>query len=230
MTNQPQSEAPIVEFALLGEPYPITDYIQVNHPELKRIANQFRGNPNEIIVKVARFVAKHIKYPFDRNGKPTAHRHIRIFRFHGPLYLFDTGEVDYGWLFPIQVLKTKRGICFDTACLATTLLRIKGLEAYTVFGALLENKSYKLKGFHAWTETVDKDGRKVVIETTAHKKPAVYLAEHAYGGKLPLVYDPVIWFNECFWREDREKARKYVEMAMNVLTKRGEILKPKHTA
>ncbi len=217
-----QQKIPKVKFGLLGEECYVTDFIQVNNSRMQQLAAKIKGkNVNEIIAKVARYVAKNIAYALNSRGQPTAHRHTKVFRFYGPIYLCDTGEVPYGWLLPNQLYAAGYGICFDTAAFTCTLLRIKKLEAYVVMGAVSSSKSRKLRGFHAWVETFDKDQRKLVIETTSPKKPAIFAAADIYGGQMPETYEPICWFNESFWREDKAKAEKYVEEAINVLKKKG---------
>jgi len=204
-------EVPVVDFALLGEEYYVTDYIQVENPKLKAIALKLKGKTlRQTVANVNRYVAKSLRYPLDYKGRPTASRHVKVFKWWNGLYHHDPGEERYGWLFPNQTLKVKKGICFDSSCLATTLLRILGVEAYTVLGAVY--KRGKLLNFHAWTEVVI-DGVKYVLETTVHPKPAKLVrAEQLYQGKLPVRYDPIAWFNEKCWRQDSAKAAKYEEM------------------
>lgn len=210
-----KKKVPMVNFGLLGEENYVTDYIQVGNSKLKRIASRLHGKTvDEVIDAVARYVARNVKYPLDRRGRPSAARHAKVFKWWNGLYFVDC-DFDYGWLFPNQVVaeKVRRGICFDSACLCTTLLRIKAVEAYTVLGVVLKTKSRRILGFHAWTETVKADGTHVVIETTVHPKPAKLVpAKDMYSGDLPILYDPLAWFNEKVWVEDEEKSRRYEEI------------------
>jgi len=207
-----QNEIPTVNFGLLGEENYITDYVQVHNPKLQRIAKRLRGKTNDqIITAVASYVAKNIKYPLDRHGKPTAATHTKCFKWWNGLYLTDV-DFDYGWLFPNQTVasEVKRGICFSSACLCTSLLRIKHVEAFTVLGVVLKTKGKRILGFHAWTETVKTSGEHIVIETTVHPKPAKLVpAKDMYGEALPVTYDPLAWFNEAGYAEDKSKAKKY---------------------
>ena len=214
-------DVPIVDLGLLNAKCYITDFIQVNNPELKCIADSIRAKTVEdMILKVLRFVARSIEYPLDYRGRPTAARHVKVFKWWNGFYLADLTS-EYGWFFPNQTVAVKKGICFDTACLCTTLLRIKGIEAYTVLGAILKSSGKRFLGFHAWTEAVTAKGLKLVLETTVHPKPAKpILAELAYKGKLDIVYDPIAWFNEKKWREDKEKAKFYGEMLYGTAKKR----------
>lgn len=207
------AEIPIVELGLLREKCYITDFIQVDNPELKRIADSINAtSETEVILQVSRFIAKNIEYPLNYRGRPTAARHIKLFKWWNGFYLADLTS-EYGWLFPNQTISLKKGICFDTACLCTTLLRIKNIQAHTVLGAILKTKKKRFLGFHAWTETTTKKGLKLVLETTVHSKAAKpVLADLLYKGKLNITYDPIAWFNEKSFREDPEKARAYEEM------------------
>lgn len=215
-TNQ---SAPTVKFGLLGELNKVTDYIQVQNPAVREIASRIKGRGyNDIVAKCALYVARNVRYAVGQDNNPSAQRVCRIFKYHGPIYLVDK-EFAYGWLFPNQLLVAKYGICFDTAALCCTLLRIKGLAAKVVLGAVLTPHARRLKGFHAWVEVPDKDGTMLVIETTSPRKPTVYLASDIYAqpGRLPHIYDPVCRFDETSWYEDGEKSQSYIEMAMSAL-------------
>ena len=213
MAEKNVKQVPVVDFAVLGEEYYVTDYIQVDNPRLQEVAAKLKGKTAmETVRKVNRYVARKLTYPMDRRGRPNASRHVKVFKYWNGLYHCDTGEKHYGWLLPNQTLKIKYGICFDSSCLATTLLRILGLEAYTVLGAVFKTRTGKLLSFHAWTE-VAVDGEKYVLETTVHPKPApIVKAQLLYNGKFPVTYDPIAWFNESEWREDAEKAARYEAM------------------
>jgi len=63
---------------------------------------------------------------------------------------------------------------------------------------------------HAWTEVVNSKAEHVVVETTVHPEPSEFLnAEMLYTGKRKVTYDPIAWFNELGWREDKTKTGKY---------------------
>lgn len=211
--------APTVKFGLLCEEYSVTSFIQVSNPRMQAIARLIKGEKsNEVIFEVAKYVAKNINYALNITGQPTTFRHTKVFRFYGPIYLVDTGELNYGWLLPNQTDQTHYGICFDTAVYTCTLLRLKGLPAYTILGAVLENKNRKLVGFHAWVETIGNEEKALVIETTS-PRPAIFQADNIYRGKMPYVYDPICRFNESDWWEDKVKAKKYVELALDAIQK-----------
>lgn len=208
---------PKVQFGLLGEEYFVTDFIQTKNPALIEIARKIKtADVNEAIMACAAYTAKTIHYAVDRNQRPAATRHSQVFKFFGPIYLVDTGERPYGWLMPNQACVAGYGICFDTTAFCTTLLRIKGVRALVTLGAVLRSKDQKLLGFHAWVEAFTKDNLKVVIETTS-PKPSVLKADDIYLGKMPSRYDPICWFHEAYWHEDKVKAQKYVEFAVNAL-------------
>ena len=87
------------------------------------------------------------------------------------------------------------------------------MKAWTVLGVILKTRTRAVLGFHAWTEAVQAHGQHVVLETTVHPKPAeLVAAEKMYLGGLPVTYDPLAWFNEAEYFEDKTKTRKYEEM------------------
>jgi hypothetical protein len=207
-----QSEIPTVNFGLLGEENYVTAYIQVDNVVMRRIASSFPNETDRVIRAVAAYIAKQLEYPLDYRGRPTAARNTKVFKFWNGFYLTDETE-DYGWLLPSQAHAVRKGICVDSSCLATTLLRIKNVQAWTVLGVILKTKTGKVLGFHAWTEAVKACGEHVVLETTVHPKPAQLIAaEKMYLGGLPVTYDPLAWFNESEYFEDKQKTRKYGEM------------------
>jgi len=210
------NDVPIVDFSLLGEQDYVTAYVQVDNPQLKTIARKIKGKtPSEIIRAVSAWVAKHVDYPLDWRGKPNANRKIKLFKFGGSVYHVDLSR-EYGWLKPNQTATVRKGICFDTACLATSILRIKKVKAYTVIGAILTSKKRKLQGFHAWTEAADEEGQHWVIETTVHPNPPeLVLAKDLYSGKFPLLYDPIIWFNESECYVDQVKEAQYEALGVD---------------
>ena len=211
-------KAPTVNFSLFGEEWLITDYIQVSNPQLRRIARKIKGkNRDEIILKVVEWVAENIEYPLDYRGRPNAAQYAKKFKWFDGVYLAETPDElrRYGWLFPNQTATIGKGICFDSACLCTTLLRIKQIPAWTVLGAVLRTKSKRFLGLHAWTETIMENGTPVVIETTVHPHPPELIkTSQIYNGRLPITYDPFAWFNESEWKEDKEKVALYEGMIL----------------
>jgi len=207
-----QNEIPTVSFGLLGEENYVTAYIQVENPAMQRIASRFPAEPDQAIKAVAAYVAKKLEYPLDYRGRPTAARNTKVFKFWNGFYLTDE-NVDYGWLLPSQAFMVRKGICVDSSCLATTLLRIKNVKAWTVLGVILKTRTRRILGFHAWTEAVKARGQHLVMETTVHPKPAKLVpAKQMYLGGLSITYDPLAWFNETEYFEDKEKTRRYEEM------------------
>ena len=215
------NESPTVNFGLLGEACVVTDYIQLNNIVVREAANNIKAaGVNDAIGKVALYVARKIRYALNYKGKPSCIRHTQVFKYHGSIYLVDTGERFYGWLFPNQTLACGFGICFDTSVLCCSLLRLKGVEAAVVLGAVVTTRRRKLRGFHAWVEVKDKNGRLLIVETTSPKKPNIWTAEEVYNGAFADSYEPVCRFNEMFWQENKEKADKYAELALNVLQRK----------
>jgi len=208
-----QSKIPTVNFGILSEENYVTDYIQVRNPAMERIARRFPSETDRAIKAVATYIAKKLEYPLDYRGRPTAARNTKVFKFWNGFYLTDE-TLDYGWLLPSQAVVVRKGICMDSSCLATTLLRIKNVKAWTVLGVILRTKTRRVLGFHAWTEAVKANGAHVVLETTVHPKPAkLVMAKQIYLGALPVTYDPLAWFNETEYFEDKEKTQKYEEMS-----------------
>jgi len=163
---------PVVDFGLLGAECFVTEFIQVDNPVLRRIVNGFRAKTlDEAIAKAQEYVAKTLEYPLDFRGRPSASRQLKIFKWWNGFYLEEKNQ-DYGWLRPAEAVVTRKGICFDSACLLTTLLRMLQVEAYTVLGAVLATAKKQLLGFHAWTEAAQSNSQHVVTETTVHPKPA----------------------------------------------------------
>ena len=98
----------------------------------------------------------------------------------------------------------------DSSCVCTTLLRIKNVKAWTVIGVVLRTRGKKILGPHAWTEAVRGNTEHIVLETTVHPEPAkTVLAKDIYNGDYPVTYDPIAWFNEAKYMEDKAKADKY---------------------
>jgi hypothetical protein len=207
-----QSEIPTVNFGLVGEEKYVTAYIEVDNVVMRRIARSLPNGKDRVIRAVAAYIAKSLEYPLDYRGRPTAARNTKLFKFWNGFYLTDETE-DYGWLLPSQTHAVRKGICVDSSCLATTLLRIKNVKAWTVLGVILKTKTRKVLGFHAWTEAVRANAQHIVMETTVHPKPAQLVpAEKIYLAGLPVMYDPLAWFNESEYYEDKEKTRRYEEM------------------
>jgi len=65
----------------------------------------------DLIMQVLSFIAKTIEYPLDYRGRPTAARHIKVFKWWNGFYLADQNS-EYGWLLPNQTIAIRKGICF----------------------------------------------------------------------------------------------------------------------
>jgi len=195
---------------LLDEKYDVREFIQVNHELLKEIANKLRepGMPFQTVKNVYRFNVREIQYPFRADGKPALGFEFKAFPWlvYGffRLYLAEYQQ-EYAWLLPSQLLKLKYGICVDTANLCTTLLRISGLNAYTVLGVM--EGSGKYYG-HAWA-IVEANGEWYFLETTIHKghPPVIKLSE--LPNRVQLNYVEVARFNEKDVYVDKDLWDKY---------------------
>jgi len=204
-------EPPVVQFALLGETYYVTDYVQVENPHMKAIAENLNAkNIDEAIERVLQVTCGELAYPLNWRAAPAIERHIKIFKWWDGFFLTDEGEKRYGWLLPNQIAVTRKGICIDTACFCGTLLRILKVDAYVVLGAILDARTKKILGFHAWVVARKSDGKQYLLETTVHPvTPPPIPVEDAYKGKLKIIYDPIVWFNETEYHENEEKVKKY---------------------
>ena len=194
---------------LLDEKYDVRDFVQVSHEALKSIASSLEGSSElETVKSVYRFNVREISYPFRPDGKPAIGFEFKAFPWlvHGffKLYLANYTQ-EYAWLLPSQLLKFKYGICIDTANLCTTLLRINGVNAYTVLGVV--EGSGKYYG-HAWT-IAEAGGVWYLLETTIHKgrPPLIELGE--MDSRLRIKYIEVGRYDERNVQVDRELWEKY---------------------
>lgn len=205
--------SPRCAFSVYGEEYKLTDYIQVENPQLIDLANSIRENSLMDTVKIiAQFVAKKIKYPLNCRGEPNVEQKVSAFKVMTNVYLYETPAKAqaYSWRFPNQTLICGFGACFDSSVVTTTLLRLKGIESKTVLGAIVKSKEDKFLGFHAWTEFNNEKGEVNVIETTSHPNPAEYMsADSVYNGRLQLKYCPIIRFDEREVEQDDDLYKKY---------------------
>jgi len=204
-------EPPVVTFALLGETYYVTDYVQVNNPHMKAIAEKLNAESNDdAIEKALQVTCGELAYPINWKGAPAPERHTKVFKWWDGFFLTDEGEKKYGWLLPNQIAVTRKGICIDSACFCATLLRILKIETYVVLGAIIDTRTKKILGFHAWVVARKSDGKQYLLETTIHPiTPPLIQVEDAYEGRLKIIYDPIISFNEAEYHEDPEKVEKY---------------------
>jgi hypothetical protein len=194
---------------LLDEKYDVREFIQVNHEWLREIAEKLRKPSQlETVKNVYRFNVREIQYPFRADGKPAIGFEFKAFPWliYGffKLYLAEYQQ-EYAWLMPSQLLKFKYGICVDTANLCTTLLRILGINAYTVLGVVVGGGKYY---GHAWT-IAEADGEWYFLETTIHKgkPPVIKLSE--LPSRVQLNYVEVARFNEKEVHVDKALWEKY---------------------
>jgi hypothetical protein len=195
---------------LFEEKYNVREFIQTGHEQLKSLAEALRepGMPFQTVKNVYRFNVREIQYPFRADGRPAIGFEFKAFPWliYGffKLYLAEYQQ-EYAWLMPSQLLKFKYGICVDTANLCTTLLRILGLNAYTVLGVV--EGSGKYYG-HAWT-VVEVGGGWFFLETTIHKgrPPVIRLSE--LPSRVQLSYVEVARFNDGDLYVDRGLWDKY---------------------
>jgi len=202
---------PTVNTALLGEECYVTDFVQVDNPELIRIATALKAWRQDPVRAAFDYVCKEIKYPLNFRGRPAVERHIQAFKWWDGLYLFDE-YTKYGWLTPGQTIRAGYGICIDTSCLCTSLLRILGQKAYVCLGAMLESRTRKLLGLHAWSIVQLEEGGQL-LETTVHPGTAPIIpVETAYTGRWKITYDEAARFNEAEYGEDPEKVKAYAKI------------------
>jgi len=203
----------VVDATLFDEKYDVRDFVMPRNPEIKELALNIAEKSNsrhEYIVNVAKWIAENIEYPYNYKGQPSTERLVFVFKWWNKLYHYENYK-EYAWLFPNQVLHVGKGICIDTANLATSLLRAMKFEAYTVLGALLKpGRRKKLIGLHAWTEVLDDEKSQwLIIETTTHPNYEVFPKPTGESGELGIIYDGFAWFNEKVYREDARKIRQY---------------------
>ncbi|RLE91332.1 MAG: hypothetical protein DRN04_13065 [Thermoprotei archaeon] len=202
----------VVDTTLFNEKYDVRDFVMPKNPEIKELALKIAEKAksrHDYIVNVAKWIAENIEYPYNYKGKPSTERMVFVFKWWNRLYHYEN-YVEYAWLFPNQVLHVGKGICVDTANLATSLLRAMKFEAYTVLGALLKPRRKHVIGFHAWTEVYDDEyGKWLIIETTTHPNHEVFPKEVGVSGELGVIYDGFAWFNEKVYREDLKKIKRY---------------------
>jgi hypothetical protein len=194
---------------LLDEKYDVREFIQVNHELLREIAGKLKKSGMlETVKSVYRFNVSEIQYPFRADGKPAIGFEFKAFPWliHGffKLYLAEYRQ-EYAWLMPSQLLKLKYGICVDTANLCTTLLRILGLNAYTVLGVMEGGgKAYG----HAWT-IAEANGEWYFLETTIHKGKPPTIKLNELPSKVQLKYTEIARFNEKELYVDKTLWEKY---------------------
>lgn len=204
-------DVPTVNTTLLGEECYITDFIQTDNPTLVKIAETLKAQPRDTVRTVFDYVCREIKYPLNFRGKPAIERAIKLFKWWDGLYLFEQDQ-KYGWLKPRQTLEVEHGICIDTACLCTSLLRILNQNSYVCLGAILKSDNGKMLGLHAWS-IVEIESGWYLLETTVHPGPAPIIPlEVAINGGWKITYDEACRFNEAEYQEDPEKVKTYAKI------------------
>jgi transglutaminase superfamily protein len=195
-------EVPEVDYGLAGETWPITSFIQTNIPSMINLARTIKGeNDKEVAQGILDFIAEHITYPTTRFGHPSSARSTYIFQIAGPFYHYKH-EARYGWLMPNQSLRVRSGLCYDTSVLATSLLRIRGIRAYTAIG-ILQKKGQTIAR-HAWcvAQLSDED---YLLETTVSGGTQLISLDLAYHGLGSVTYIEFIGFDEArYWEKTQE--------------------------
>jgi len=202
-----------VPYTTFGEYYHICEFIQVDNLQMQDLADSIGGRDDEETAKaIFNVICREITYPLDLLGQPsTAHKVYLFPKFFFFLFHYVFG-LQYSWRLPNQTWTTKTGFCACTANLCTTLLRIKGIKAWTRLGAVLDTKTKNLLGFHAWTE-IELAKNRYLLETTVHPDAPPFIhVEDAYGGRLDVTYDPFAIYNEESFEEDEEKLKKYADL------------------
>jgi len=150
-----------------GERYLATDFVQVNNVAVIETANSL--DTGNFISDVARWVRDEFYYPLDNSGNPSAqgqllrHQKSLFSGYHAKKCVY------YAWSLPNEILDfAKCGICIDTANLATSILRVKGIDAWVTLGDVRDIKSDTLLGRHAWV-TLPYEEENYVLETTIHE-------------------------------------------------------------
>lgn len=150
-----------------GERYLVTDFVQVNNIAIIDMANSLQGDG--FISNVAAWIRDKFYYPLDGSGNPSAQG--QLLRHQKGLFSGYHAKkcVYYAWSLPNEILDfTRCGICIDTANLATSVLRVKGIDAWVTLGDVRDIKSDTLLGRHAWV-TLPYEGENYVLETTIHE-------------------------------------------------------------
>ncbi|MEM2293180.1 MAG: transglutaminase-like domain-containing protein [Nitrososphaerota archaeon] len=194
---------------LLDEKYDVRHFVQVNHEDLKALANSLKGSDElETVRNVYRFNVREIQYPFRADGKPAVGFEFKAFPWlvYGffKFYFVELSQ-EYAWLLPSQLLKFKYGICSDTANLCTTLCRILGVDAYTVLGVVEGSGRYY---GHAWT-IAKANNIWYLLETTIHKGRPPLIRLEEVDKKLQIHYLEVARYNEKEVHVNRELWDKY---------------------
>ena len=146
-----------------GDRYRVTEFVQPNNYAVQEALKSLPGPPG--IIPLVNFIRDEFKYPLDSGGNPSTDGHF--LRYHKrtfpPEFQFNVSRY-YIWAFPAEVLISKIGYCAETANLATSLLRAKGIDAWTGLGEVRKTDD-TLLGYHAWTIIENR----YLLETTIHR-------------------------------------------------------------
>ena len=158
----------VVDFRY-GDCYFVTEFVQPENYEVKRIAGSLGCDVSndEFLVAASNWVRDNITYPLDRSGEPATEGEQKRYKWCWR-FLIDKKRY-YVWSFPAMVITTGYGYCAESANLLTSLLRAKGILAWTAIGEVRKTSTDSLLGYHAWT-VCDYRGEEYVIETTLHSK------------------------------------------------------------
>lgn len=158
-----------------GERYLATDFCQAKNVAIVNQANLLEGG--DFINSVAMWIRDFFYYPLDNSGNPAAQgqmlRHQKgiVSGYHAKKCVY------YMWSLPNEILGfTMCGICIDTANLAGSILRAKGIDAWITLGDVMSTKDNNLLGRHAWVEVPYND-KIYVLETTIHEPNTLNMVE-----------------------------------------------------
>ena len=142
-----------------GDTWLITDFVNPN------ISVNFSSAGDKLVEEVAAFIRDQFRYPLV-GGNPSADGQFR--RFHKNLCRYHFSQYAYYmWSFPQETLLIGKGICIDTANLATSLL-VSKLNALVCLGEVRTSREDTLLGYHAWTLCPYKNDI-YLLETTIHE-------------------------------------------------------------
>jgi len=165
-----------------GERYLVTDFVMAKNAAIMEQAGSLAvvGGPivgDRFVEAAARWIRDEFFYPLDNAGNPSASG--QLLRHQKGLLSghFFKKCVYYMWGLPVETLFTGCGICVDTANLAGSIFRAKGLDgAWVCLGDVRSVKDDTLLGRHSWI-SVPYHGATYLLETTAHEIGANNLVE-----------------------------------------------------
>jgi hypothetical protein len=137
---------------------------------------------DEYIKVCANYVRDNFTYPLEKNGDPSAGLVFKRYDKGKCRGWYYNQTMEYAWGFPQETIKTKLGICIDTALLYTSLLIAGGVPSKVALGAVVNAKDGTVAGYHAWSTFIYKS-EPCANETTIHSPDVETLT------KLSSVYD-----------------------------------------